>query len=72
MEGQLKDHFSCQIIDQIFQKQTQNCQCEVLSPESSEISLGQFDDDQSLPPCLNDTHESEFSDQDSTYSTSSE
>ena len=91
MKGQLKDHFSCQIIDQIFQKQTQNCQCEVLSPESSEISFGQFDDDddndednddddddddgqfdQSLPPSLTDTDESEFSDQDSTYSTSSE
>ena len=72
MKGQLKDHFSCQIIDQIFQKQTQNCQCEVLSAESSEISFGQFDDDQSLPPSLTDTDESEFSDQDSTYSTSSE
>ena len=45
MKGQLKDHFSCQIIDQIFQKKTQKCQCEVLSAESSEISFGQFDDD---------------------------
>ena len=82
MKGQLKDHFSCQVIDQIFQKQTQNCQCDVLSPESSEISFGQFDDDddddddgqfdQSLPPSLTDTDESELSDQDSTSSTSSE
>ena len=71
MKGQLKDHFFCQIVDQIFQNQTQNCQCEVLSPESSEISFGQFDDDdddddcqfdQSLPPSLTDTDESEWSD----------
>ena len=40
------DHFSCQIIDQIFQKKTQKCQCEVLSEESSEISFGPFDDDE--------------------------
>ena len=45
MKGQLKDHFSCQIIDQIFQKKTQKCQCEVLSAESSEISFGQFTDE---------------------------
>ena len=44
LKGQIKDHFSCQIIDQIFQKKTQKCQCEVLSEESSEISLGPFDE----------------------------
>ena len=85
MKGQLKDHFSCQTIDQIFQKKTQKCQCEVLSAESSEISFGQLtedDDDndeddnvdnnnqssvsvqfnQSSPPFLTDTDESEWSD----------
>ena len=45
MKGQLKDHFSCQIIDKLFQKKTQQCQCEVLSAESSEISFGQFTDE---------------------------
>ena len=39
LKGQLKDHFSCQIIDKIFQKKTQKCQCEVFSEESSEISF---------------------------------
>ena len=45
MKGQLKDHLSCQIIDQIFNKKTQKCQCEVLSTESSEISFGQLTDE---------------------------
>ena len=45
MKGQLKDLFSCQVIDQIFQKKTQKCQCEVLSAESLEISFAQFDDE---------------------------
>ena len=45
LKGQLKDHFSYQIIDQIFQKKIQQCQCEVLSAESSEISFGQFTDE---------------------------
>ena len=48
LKGQLRDHFSCQIIDKIFQKKTQKCQCEVLSAESSEISFGPFDDDDSV------------------------
>ena len=47
LKGQLRDHFSCQIIDQIFQKKIQKCQCKVLSEESSEISFGPFDDDDS-------------------------
>ena len=45
-KGSLVDHFTCQIIDQIFQKKTQKCQCEVFSKESSEISLGPFDDEE--------------------------
>ena len=44
LKGQLRDHFSCQIIDQIFQKKIQKCQCEILSEESSEISFGPFDE----------------------------
>ena len=32
------------MIDQIFQKKTQKCQCEVFSTESSEISLGPYDE----------------------------
>lgn len=85
MKGQLKDHFSCQIIDQIFQKKTQKCQCEVLSAESSEIIFSQFDDNdddndesngddnddsqfnQSSPPSLTDTEESEWSDMPSEF-----
>ena len=44
LKGSLIDHFSCQVIDQIFQKKTQKCQCEVFSTESSEISLGPYDE----------------------------
>ena len=44
LKGSLVDLFLCQIIDQIFQKKTQKCQCEVLSEEISEISLGLFDE----------------------------
>ena len=44
LKGSLIDHFSCQVIDQIFQKKTQKCQCEVVSTESSEISLGPYDE----------------------------
>ena len=54
LKGQLRDHFSCQIIDKIFQKQTQKCQCEVLSAESSEISFGLFDDNDSVSEESND------------------
>ena len=45
LKGSLIDHFSCQIIDQIFQKKTQKCQCGGFSKESSEISLGPIDED---------------------------
>ena len=45
LKGSLVDHFSCQIIDQIFEKKTQKYQCEVFSKEHSEISLGPFDED---------------------------
>ena len=48
LKGQLKDHFSCQIIDKIFQKNTQPCQCEILSEESSETSFGSSDDNDSF------------------------
>ena len=44
LKGQLRDHFSCQIIDQIFQKKIQKCQCDILSEESSEISFGSFNE----------------------------
>ena len=44
LQGQLRDHFSCQIIDKIFQKNTQPCQCEILSEENSETSFGSSDD----------------------------
>ena len=66
-KGQLKDHFSCQVIDKIFQKQTQNCQCDP-SSESSEINFDQSDSEHSFPPSLTDTDVSDFSDQNSTYS----
>ena len=42
-KGSLVDHFTCKIIDQIYSKNTQKCQCELISKESSEISLGPFD-----------------------------
>ena len=42
-KGSLVDHFTCKIIDQIYSKNTQKCQCELRSKESSEISLGPFD-----------------------------
>ena len=45
LKGSLVDHFSCQVIDQIFQKRTQKCQCEVFSKESSEISDDNEDED---------------------------
>ena len=45
LKGSLVDHFSCQVIDQIFQKRTQKCQCEVFSKESSEISDDDEDED---------------------------
>ena len=38
LKGSLIDHFSCQILDQIFQKKTWKCQC-------SEISLGLLTED---------------------------
>ena len=65
LKGQLKDHFSCQIIDQIFQKRTQKCQCEDWSADSSEISFGSFEDessqlDNSSSPSVTDTEESEW------------
>ena len=64
LKGQLKDHFSCQIIDQIFQKKTQKCQCEVLSEESSEISFGPFhensDDNENVNDDKNKSWEREF------------
>ena len=44
LKGSLIDHFSCQVIDQIFQKKTQKCQYKVFSTESSEISLGPYDE----------------------------
>ena len=52
LKGQLRDHFSCQIINKIFQKK--KCQCEVLSEESSEISLGPSDDNYSVNEESND------------------
>ena len=55
------------MFDKIFQKQTQNCQCD-LSPESSEISCDQSASEHSFPPSLTDTDVSDFSDQESTYS----
>ena len=83
LKGQLKDYFSCQIIDKIFQKKTQECQCEVLSAESSEISFGLFDDDDNVSDksndddngqvehssssSLTDTEESEWSDMPSQF-----
>ena len=83
LKGQLRDHFSCQIIDQIFQKKTHKCQYEVLSEESSEISFGPFDDDDSVSDesndddngqvehssssSLTDTEESEWSDMPSEF-----
>ena len=65
LKGQLKDYFSCQIIDQIFQKRTQKCQCEDLSADNSEISFGSFEDessqlDSSSSPSVTDTEESEW------------
>ena len=39
LQGQLRDHFSCQIIDKIFQKNTKPCQCEILTEEDSETSF---------------------------------
>ena len=44
-KGSLVDHFTCKIIDQIYSKNTQKCQCGSFSKESSEISLGPFDED---------------------------
>ena len=57
------DHFSCQIIDQIFQKKTQKCQCEVLSEESSEISFGPFDDNDSDENMNENSDDGESSDE---------
>ena len=58
LKGQLRDHFSCQIIDQIFQKKIQKCQCDILSEESSEISFGSFnknsDEDENVNENSND------------------
>ena len=54
LKGQLRDHFSCQIIDKIFQKQTQKCQCEVLSSESSKISFGPINDNNNVSEESND------------------
>ena len=65
LKGQLKDHFSCQIIDQIFQKKTQKCQCEVLSEESSEISFGPFDDNDSDENMNENSDDGESSDENS-------
>ena len=55
------------MIDKIFQKQTQNCQCDN-NDLSSEISFDLSASEHSLPPSLTDTDVSDFSDQDSTYS----
>ena len=83
LKGQLKDNFNSRIIDKIFQKKTQECQCEVLSAESSEISFGPFDDDDNVSDesndddngqvehssssSLTDTEESEWSDMPSEF-----
>ena len=42
LQGQLRDNFSCQIIDKIFQKNTKPCQCEILSAEDSETSFENY------------------------------
>ena len=65
LKMQLKDHFSCQIIDQIFQKKTQKCQCEVLSEESSEISFRPFDDNDSDENMNENSDDGESSDENS-------
>ena len=69
----VKSHFSCRVIDKIFQKQTKACQCDQndLSSESSDISIDLSSSEHSLPPLLTDTDLSDFSDHeisDSNYS----
>ena len=46
LKGQLRDHLSCTILDKIYNKTTHRCQCEVLSSEGSEMSIGQITEDE--------------------------
>ena len=62
-KGQLKDHFSCKVIDK-FQKETKACQCDKndASSESSHLSYDLSSNEGSLPPLLTNTELSEYSD----------
>ena len=45
-KGQLQDHVSCDVLDKLYNKTTNRCQC-VTPSEESEISFGQLTEDES-------------------------
>ena len=45
-KGQLQDHVSCNVLDELYNKTTNRCQC-VTPSEESEISFGQLTEDES-------------------------
>ena len=45
-KGQLQDHVSCNVLDELYNKTTNRCQC-VTPSEESKISFGQLTEDES-------------------------